>query len=276
MIAALLVALGVTADTAAAQDGVAARVNGKDLLEADMRLAEAEIGADLGSLAGAARRRVLAEFLIETQLFADAAEAEKIPLPPNVQDTPYWKRRALRDTYFERVIAKNVAEIDIKSFYDEHLGSKKAEEEIRASHILLDTKDKASEVYARLKGGGDFAALARNNSGDPGSKDQGGDLGFFVRGQMVPAFEQVAFALKLGEISEPFETQFGWHIVKLDARRERRAPPYEEIKDRLKPAVIHDKAQRLVFELRKKSNIEYVDAEIKKLVEAEQPQQPKN
>ena len=93
MIAALSLATGV----AEAQEAVTVRVNGKDLVEGDMKLAEAEIGPDLGSLAGSSRRRVLAEFLVETQLFADAAEAQKLALPGKAQNTPYWKRRAMRD-----------------------------------------------------------------------------------------------------------------------------------------------------------------------------------
>ncbi len=275
LIASLALCAGILTHDLAAQEPVAVRVNGKALAEGDMKLAEAEIGPDLGSLAGTPRRRVLAEFLVETQLFADAAEAEKIPLPADAQNTPYWKRRAMRDAYFEQVIAKSVGDGDIKSFYDEHIGKRKAEEEVRARHILVDSKEKAFEILGKLKQGGDFNTLAKESSTDPGSKDQGGDLGFFGRGQMVPQFEQAAFALKEGEVSEPFETQFGWHIIKLDGRRERQAPPFEAIKDRLKVAVIHFKAQQIVMDLRSKSKIEYVDPEIKKLVDSEQAQ-PKN
>lgn len=275
LIAALLMTAGLTAGVTQAQDAVAVRVNGKDLTEADMKLAETEIGSDLGSIAGVPRRRVLAEFLVETQLFADAAEEAKLSPPANTQDTPYWKRRALRDVYFEKVIAKGIGDGEVKAFYDEHIGAKKQEEEIRASHILVDSEDKAYQVYTRLQSGGDFATMAKEVSTDPGSKDQGGDLGFFVRGQMVPEFEQAAFALKPGEYSKPFKTQFGWHIARLEARRERKAPAFNDIKDRLTAAVIHYKAQQIVFDLRSKSKIEYVDAEISKLVEAERAQSKK-
>lgn len=273
MIAALTLVSAVGADIARAQDPVAVRVNGKELLEGDLKLAEAEIGSDLGSLAGVPRRRVLAEFLIETQLFADAAEAQKLPLPTNTQDTPYWKRRALRDAYFEKVISKSVEEGDVKSFYDEHIGTRKPEDEVRARHILVETKEKAQEIFAKLKEGSDFVALAKENTTDPGSKDQGGDLGFFVRGQMIPPFEEAAFSLRPGQFSEPIQTQFGWHIVKVEARREREIPPFVTVKDRLTAAVIHRKAQLIVMNLRSKSKIEYVDADIKKLVETEQAQQ---
>lgn len=273
MVVALLGVAGILAGSAArAQDAVAARVNGKALTDADMKLAEAEIGSDLGSLAGTARRRVLAEFLIETQLLADAAEAQKLATPPSKAGNPqYWQRRGLRDAYFEQVIAKSVDDKEVKSFFDEHIGSKKPEDEVKARHILVESKAKIQELHQQLQKGADFADLAKQNSTDPGSKDQGGDLGFFVRGQMVPAFEEAAFALKPGEFSEPFETQFGWHIVKVDARRERAAPPFEAIKDRLRAAVIHYKAQQIVLELRSKAKIEYVDPAIKQLVDTERP-----
>ena len=91
---------------------------------------------------------------------------------------------------------------------------------MRARHILVESKDKARDLFEKIPTA-DFATLARQYSKDPGSKDQGGELGFFGRGQMVPQFEEVAFKLKRGEVGEPFETQFGWHIVKVDERRQR-------------------------------------------------------
>ncbi len=267
---AIAFGLGFTAQTSRAEDPAAAKVNGKVLSEGDMKLAEAEIGSELGSLAGIRRRRVLTEFLIETQLLADAAEARKLQVQSSPQNGPYWQRRAMRDAYFEQVIASGVDDKEVRSFFDQHIGSQKPEEEVRARHILVESKEKAEEIYDKLQKGGDFNQLARDNSADPGSKDSGGDLGFFVRGQMVPPFEEAAFTLKPGEVSKPFSTQFGWHIVKVDARRERQAPPYEAIKDRLKAAVIHYKAQQIVLDLRSKAQIEYLDPEIKKLVDGEQ------
>lgn len=271
LIAVLTVTACFVAATGHADEVVTARVNGKALTDADVKLAEAEIGSDLGSLAGVPRRRVLIEFLIETQLLAEAAQAQKLsPRPGKADNQDYWVRRGLRDAYFEEVIAKSVDDGEVKAFYDEHVARKQVEEEVRARHILVESKAKAQELHQKLLQGADFAELARQNTEDPGSKDQGGDLGFFVKGQMVPPFEEAAFALKPGEVSQPFETQFGWHIVKLDARRERKAPSFEQIKTRLKAAVIHFKAQQIVLDLRSKAKIEYVDADVRKLVESEQ------
>lgn len=255
---------------AVAQDSVAVRVNGKALTETDMKLAEAEVGSDLGSLAGVARRRVLAEFLVETQLLADAAEAQKLTAAPsNAGNQQYWQRRALRDAYFDKVISQGIEEKEVRAFFDEHVGARQSEEEVRARHILVADKDKARELHQKIAHGADFADLARQFSTDPGSKDQGGDLGFFGRGQMVPQFEEAAFGLKPGEVSQPFETQFGWHIVQVDERRARQLPPYDAIKERVRTAVIHRKAQQIVIALRNKAQIEYVDPDIRKQVESE-------
>jgi peptidyl-prolyl cis-trans isomerase C len=140
---------------------------------------------------------------------------------------------------------------------------------VRARHILVDSKDKAREIYEKIAHGSDFAQLARENSKDPGSKDQGGELGFFTRGQMVPQFEEAAFKLKKGEVSDPVESQFGWHIIRVDDRRQRAAPAFETVKDRVVASMIHKKAQQIATDLRGKAQIEYIDPEIKRSMESE-------
>ena len=253
-----------------AQEGVVAKVDGRVITEADMRLAEAEIGNDLGSLPDATRRRVLAEFLIENQLFADAAERQKLSPGTGLEERlQYWRRRTLRDVYFDKNVKDWVNDEETKRYYEQHVGALKPEEEVRARHILAESKDKARELYEKIAHGADFAALAKENSKDPGSKDQGGELGFFTRGQMVPQFEEAAFRLKAGEVGEPFETQFGWHIIKVDERRPRAAPSFEDVKERVRAAMIHQKAQDIARELRGKAQIEYIDPEIKRSVETD-------
>ena len=260
-----------------AQDSVVAKVDGKTITEADMRLAETEIGSDLGSLPDGTKRRVLLEFLIENQLFADAAEKQKLSTGSNFDERmQYWRRRALRDVYFDKSVKETISDAETKRYYDQQVGALKPEEEVRARHILVESKDKARELFEKILHGGDFAALAREHSKDPGSKDQGGELGFFSRGQMVPQFEEAAFKLKAGEVGEPFETQFGWHIVKVDERRQRGAPAFEDVKDRVRASMIHKRAQQIAGELRGKAQIEYIDPDIRKSVESDRmPSLPK-
>jgi peptidyl-prolyl cis-trans isomerase C len=253
-----------------AQDTVVAKVNGKAITEGDMKLAEAEIGGDLGTLPEATKRRVLVEFLIENQLFADQADKLKLGSGTGFDERmQYWRRRTLRDVFFDKTLKDSVSDDEAKKFFDQQVKQMKPREEIRARHILVESKEKAVEVYEKIQHGGDFAALAKEYSKDPGSKEQGGELGFFSRGQMVPQFEEAAFKLNKGEVSEPFQTQFGWHIVKVDDRREQPAPSFEAVKERVRAAIIHRKAEETAAELRKQAAIEYVDPEIKKSVDEE-------
>ncbi|MBX9924764.1 MAG: peptidyl-prolyl cis-trans isomerase, partial [Hyphomicrobiaceae bacterium] len=133
-----------------------------------------------------------------------------------------------------------------------------------------DSEDKAKEIADKLGKGGDFAALAKENSKDPGSKDDGGMLGFFGRGQMVPAFEEAVFKLKKGEVSPPVKSQFGFHIIKLEDRREKKLPSFDEVKDRILNSMIQQKAQEVANGLRGKAQIVYVDPEIKKMVDEQE------
>jgi peptidyl-prolyl cis-trans isomerase C len=255
--------------SAGAQERVIAKVNGKTLTDTDMKLAEAEIGSDLGSLPEATKRRVLIEFLIETQLFADAAEGQRLAVGSSFEEPmQYWRRRALRDAYFDKTVRETISDAEAKKFYENQVGAQKSDQEVRARHILVESHDKAREVYEKLAHGGDFARLAKEYSKDPGSKDQGGDLGFFGRGQMVPQFEEAVFRLKKGEVSEPFESQFGWHIVRLDDRRQRAAPTFEAVKGQVVASMIHRRAQQVAADLRGKAQIEYIDPELKRSLES--------
>ncbi len=253
---------------AQAEEKVVAKVNGKTLTEADMRQAETEIGSELGSLPEQTRRRVLVEYLIETQLLADAAEGAKLNAGPAFDERlAYWKRRAMREAFFETSVKGAIKDDDARKYYDDQVKSLKPEEEVQARHILVDAEDKAKELTEKVKAGADFVALAKENSKDPGSKEDGGMLGFFGRNQMVPEFEKAAFGLKKGEVSAPVKSQFGWHIIKLEDRREKKPPPFEQVKDRLVGSLVHKKALEIATDLRNKAQVEYLDAEIKKQIE---------
>lgn len=253
-----------------AQEKVVAKVNGKPITESDLQMAESEIGNDLGSLPPGARRRVLLEYVIENQLFAEAAETAKINTGTAFDERlAYWRRRALREHFFEKTLKPSVNEADARRIYDQQVGSAKPQEEVRARHILVESEALAKEIGEQLAKGGDFIALAKQHSKDPGSKDEGGDLGYFGSGQMVPIFEETAFKLKKGEISAPVKSQFGWHILKLEDRRAKGAPPFDAIKERLIASMVHRKAQQVAADLRGKAQLEYIDPAIKSQVESE-------
>lgn len=260
--------LGAPGMQAFAQDKVVATIDGKPITEGDLAVAESEIGSDMGTMPGPQKRTSLLEFLIDNQLFAEAGEKAKLDQGPDFETRlAYLKRRALRELYFEKVIKGSVSDADARKIYDDQVKLLKPEEEVSARHILVETEEQAKELKAKLDKGADFAQLAKENSKDPGSKDDGGNLGYFGHGQMVPQFEEVVFKLKKGEVSDPVKTQFGWHLVKLEDSRTKQPPAFEIVKDRIAQSLLLQKAQKTAMELRANAKIEIVDPEIKKSID---------
>jgi len=267
-----LAAFGTNSNPSFAQDDkVVAKVNGTTITEADMRFANAEIGAQLGDIPENVKRRALAEYLIDNALFAEAAIAAKIAADPAFEEQmQYVRRRLLREQYFEKQLKGVISEADAKKIYDQRVAQLKSENEVAARHILVDNEEKAIEILAKIKAGGDFAALAKENSTDTGSKEQGGFLGYFGRGQMVPEFEKAAFTMIKGQVSEPVKTNFGWHIIKLEDRRRKPPPSFDDVKETILNSLAVLKAQEVVAALRKKADVEYLDDDIKKQVEEQE------
>ncbi|OBZ11186.1 peptidylprolyl isomerase [Bacillus sp. FJAT-26390] len=139
----------------------------------------------------------------------------------------------------------DVTEDEIKQYYDANKDQLGTPEQIQASHILVATKEEADAILAQLKQGGDFAAIAKEKSIDPGSKDNGGDLGFFGKGAMVPEFEEAAFALKVNEISGVVQSEHGFHIIKKTAEKAAVVPTFEEKKEEIKKQLVATEANEL-------------------------------
>jgi peptidyl-prolyl cis-trans isomerase C len=269
ILAALSVAVLAPSHADASDDTIVAKINGKVVTEGDLKLAEADLGSELAPLPEPTKRQLLLEFMIETISFSDAAEAAGLDKGQAFEARlAYLKRRALRDGYFEAKIKSSVTDADAKKFYDDQVKAIKPQDEVSARHILVEKRELADQIVAKLKAGGDFAALAKEHSKDPGSKDGGGDLGFFGRGQMVPPFEEAAFALaKPNDLSAPVQSQFGWHIIQLVDKRTRQAPAFEAVKDRILNSLVGDKAQVVATELRAKANVEVIDPVLRKAME---------
>ncbi len=258
----------VLSNAAWAEDKVVATINGIPVTDKDLAIADSEIGADMGTMPPLQKRMSLLEFLIDNQLFAEAADAEKLGQGADFETRlKYLKRRALRELYFDKVIKASVSDADARKLYDDQVKLIKPEEEVSARHILVESEDKAKELKEKLKAGGDFVALAKENSKDPGSKEDGGNLGYFGHGQMVPQFEEVVFKLAKGEVSEPVKTQFGWHLIKIEDKRMKQPPAFDIVKDRIIQSQLLQKAQQSAVALRAKSKIEIVDPEIKTAID---------
>jgi peptidyl-prolyl cis-trans isomerase C len=242
-------------------------VNGSDITEAELGFAEAEVGSEIAGLPAEARRRVLVEYLVEAHLFAEAAGKNQLGSGKEFEERlAYYKLRALRDTFYEKKVRDAVTEVQAKKAYDEQIAKIVPEPEVRARHILVKTEQEAKDLVKQLKGGADFIELAKKSSDGP-SAQTGGDLGYFARGQMVKPFEDAAFTLKAGEISAPVQTEFGWHVIKVEDKRNRPVPAFDEVKDQLVASLVQNQLKTVVQGLRGTAKVEIVDPELKKAIE---------
>jgi peptidyl-prolyl cis-trans isomerase C len=257
--AGLVAAGGGFALTQTSPDPVLARVDGKEIHESDLALAEADIGSGLPAGAPQARREALLTYLIDVTILANAAEQQKIAQEPNFERrVAYARQKVLMETLLDRESQSAASEPEMKKIYDDSVAQNKPVEEVRARHILVETEEKAKEVLAKLNGGADFAELAKAESKDPGASD-GGDLGYFVPEQMVKEFADAAFALEKGAISRPVKTQFGWHIIKLEDRRNKPVPSFEQVKDQIETYLVRRAQTELVGKLRQAAKVERVE-----------------
>ncbi len=271
--AALIAAVAFIASPAlAAPDTVVAKVNNTPITESEMSFAQSEIGQELAGIPQENRRRVLMEYLTEAHLMAESAEKAKLGSGADFENRmKYYKLRALRDTYFEKKIRDAVTDKEAKALYDLKVKSLPVQKEVRARHILVKTEDEAKKIAKELKGGADFGEMAKKHSKDHGGQG-GGDLGYFTHGQMVKEFEEAAFALEKGKVSAPVKTDFGWHLIKLEDKRDRNPPSFDEVKDQIKASLVQSNLQTSILEMRKAAKIEVVDADLKKALEQEKVQ----
>src|SRR5262249_8933169 len=240
-----------------------------DIKQSDLDFAATEVGSRLATYTPADRRKILLQYVIENELMAEAGQKDSLDRGPTFPDrVKYHERRALRDAFFDADVANAVTEDAAKKIYDEKISQIKPEQEIHARHILVDTEAEAKEIEERLKKGEDFATLAKEKSKDANS--EGGDLGFFTRGTMLKPFEDAAFALEVGQISDPVQTQFGWHIIKVEEKRDQPLPTFDQVKEAIIAQLVQQKAQEVVTGLRASAKVEVVDPELKKSMDDSQ------
>lgn len=205
---------------------------------------------------------ILLQRLIDFALLDRAAEKAGLVEDEAVkQRVARLKIDVIRDVYLQRLLEKQVDEAALRARYDAYLEDNPPAEEVRARHILVDTEEKAREIIATLDGGSDFAELAKAQSTGPSSA-QGGDLGYFAAGQMVPGFSEAAFALESGSYSkDPVQTQFGWHVILVEDRRTQAPPSYEELEPRLRDELQSAAVEAHLAGLRDAADIEVVPME---------------
>ena len=204
----------------------------------------------------------IVEQMIDQYLLAEAAREAGIDERPAVEISLRNQRRAiLADAYLQAELGKRVTDERVRALYEERYVEAEPEDEVHAYHILVETEEEADEIKAKLDEGADFSELAKEHGTD-GTAQRGGDLGWFVQSDMVPEFAEKAFAMEPGTISEPVQTDFGWHIIKLEDRRPRTPPEFEEVRQELMQEVVRNAQVAVVEELRAEADIEKPEAPV--------------
>lgn len=262
--ATMMFASSVTAqtDTATAANTVVATVNGVKILRSDVEAARSQLPEQYRKLPMDQLYQPILNQLIRTKVLSAQARADKL------HETEGYKRRValiaermLEEELLKKTIDEKVTDEALQARYDKTSGSFPTKEEIRARHILVKTEAEADAIIKELTGGADFAKLAAEKSIGP-SKANGGDLNYFSKGQMVPPFEEAAFALAKGEFTRSaVKSPFGWHVIKLVDKRQSKPPSFEESRDRLSQELSQEFAEQLVRGLTEKAKIERFEAD---------------
>jgi peptidyl-prolyl cis-trans isomerase C len=244
-----------------AQDAnpVLAKVNGAEIRQSDVALAEEELGPSLAQMDPATKKDNVLAFLIDMKIVAKAAEDKKIADREDFKTRlAFARNRLLMDNLLSVEGKAATTDEAMKKVYEDAAKQITGEQEVHARHILVETEDEAKAVEEELKKGADFAELAKKKSKDPGASD-GGDLGFFTKDQMVPEFSAVAFTLEPGKISDPVKSQFGWHVIKVEEKRARKAPDFDQVKAQIETYVTRKAQADYVAKLREGAKIERMD-----------------
>lgn len=233
-----------------------AKVDGIEITDDDVRIALEDLGPTLPQqLQGPQRDAYVLDYLIDLKLVAKKADADKMAVGPDVvRRMAYYHDKVLMEDLLGQTAKEAATDAAMHKVYDDAAKAQKPEPEISARHILVPTEAEAQAALKRVKAGEDFAKVADELSKDPGSK--GGDLGWFTRDRMVPEFAEAAFKLEKGQISDPVKSQFGWHIIKVEDKRTKEFPPFDQVKDQVASYVAQKSQTDLILKLRDTSKIE--------------------
>ena len=240
-------------------EGTVATVDGIAITYNDVSLVEDELMAVYGQLPEEQRFQTLVGYMVNRILASEAAKKAGLENDADVAKIKaFMERKALQDVYIAKMLMERVREEDVTAYYDKEIKNGPVEEEVRARHILLDNREAADAVVTDLENGADFAALAKERSKGP-SGPSGGDLGYFSKQSMVPAFSDAAFKLAAGETSPPVQTQFGWHVIRVEDRRNPPVPPFDQVRDQIYQLLISEAQRDIYDEMRAKASVDLVD-----------------
>jgi peptidyl-prolyl cis-trans isomerase C len=221
------------------ENKVLAVVNGNEITELDVNTLLQRLGQNGQQFQSPQGKKHLLQELINQELmYAEAMEMGMDKDEEFLDELNTAKKEILKNYAIKKLFEDvKVEDTEAEKYFEENKAQFKKPESIKASHILVKTEEKANEIKEKLDSGESFEELAKDYSDCP-SKQQGGDLGFFSKGQMVPEFEKVAFDMEEGNISDPVKTQFGYHLIKLTDRQPAQEVSFEEVRDQLKQQLL--------------------------------------
>lgn len=260
---ALMALMALPGHQLAAQDslpkGTVATVNGIAITYDDISLAEDELMGLVGQLPERQRFETLVGYMVDRILASEAAKKQGLDKSPEVaKRLAFMQRKALQDVHIGEILRARVSDEKVAAYYQKNIVDGPRQEEVRARHILLDSKDMAEAVIVALKGGADFAALAKEKSKGP-TGATGGDLGYFGPEAMVPEFSDAAFKLKKGGISGPVKTQFGWHVIKLEDKRQKPLPKLADVEEQIYQILISEARREIYADMREAAEVNFVN-----------------
>ncbi len=252
------------------KDPVIARVNGDAIYKSEVLMFFQSLPDQYKQMPIGVLFPQLRAALVDRRIISQQAKKENLGDDEAVKrQMAFFLDGVLQDRYLDKHVRAKLTEQRLRKIYDDTIAKQKPEDEVHARHILLENEEDAKAVIAEIKGGADFAETAKKRSKGP-SAPRGGDLGFFAKAAMVPEFAEAAFAMKAGEVSESaVKTQFGWHVIKVEARREGKNPSFEDSVDKIRTAEAQKISLELMAELRSDAKIEEFNddgSEIKPIV----------
>ena len=245
------------AAASAADDPVVARINGQELHRSDVEAAQRGLPQQIQQMPLESIYPMLLDQMVNGKLLSDAGRQEKLDQDPEVKkQLARVEDRVLQQAYIGKEVEKAATDDKLKAKYEQYVKDNPPKEEVNARHILVEKEADAKAIIADLNKGADFADLAKKKSTDPAAQN-GGDLGWFSREEMVPEFSDAAFKLKKGEYTkEPVKTQFGYHVIKVEDRRMGQPPSFDEAKEELTSSIAREVINDKIKSLRDQAKVE--------------------
>jgi peptidyl-prolyl cis-trans isomerase C len=268
-IALAATAIAIALPATAQEDPVVATVGALKITESELKVAESELNQQFQRMPPEQRRVAALSALIEIKAMAANAAKEGLDQGEEFKKRfDFVRQRSLHEEYVRVKITQELTDEAVRARYDKEVAATPPQNEVRARHILVKTKEEAQAIIKDIDGGADFAKLANEKSQDKAGGDNGGDLGYFAQGQMVPEFEKAAFSLDVGQVTkEPVQTQFGFHVIKLEDKRQQQPPAFDQVKEQMRNALLRERYVELAKKVRDEAKVAITDPVLKKAME---------